>query len=872
MKIDSMTRPITRRLKQTWERAGDWLLAAGCLVLSLILYLQTLAPSVAALFDDSLEFPLVVRRLAIAHPTGYPLYVLLAKLLTLGPWYNVAWAVNLLSALAGALTVALVYLLTRRLTRRRLPALAAALALAVSPIFWSQAVVAEVYTLNGAFVAGLLWLALRWADRPLAPVRPFSRLQLQPPAKGPLFLPGEDLWLRLPPPVRRGAHRLHGLYRRTFPRVPASRRLRPHPRLYLLAALFGLALAHHRTVVLLVPALVVFSLLVERRLWSRAALLGPERPGRPRWYQVAGRPIVLLALALLGPLLLYLYLPLRGHVGSLDGGYQDTLSGFWRWALASDYGAFLGENPLARDLGAAFYGRLFWQQFGPVGLALALLGLLGLLRRRRPGTGGGPRALALTGLAFATFLAFAVVYRVPDVEVFVIPAFLLTAAWLGAGLDYAADLLRPRGLSLGVRRLLAVCLLAVFLAGLLQPLLIAARTYPDVDRSRHWIVHDFGLYLLDQPLPADGTVVGLLGEMTLLRYLQETMARRTDLETIVADGEEARRQAVEAALARGRAVYLTRPLPGLAAEHTLDAVTGLVDVGGHLEALMRVDGPDPEPDDLPRAANIAPLPGLELLGYGLRQHTAHWQAWARLRLWWRAPEGLGETYKISARLLDAAGRQVAAVDAEPVAGAYPTTDWRPGEVVTDAYEIPLPAGLPPGDYTPLVIVYDPATGAERGRALLAPVGLEGNPARPPQRALEADLAHTAYARYRDLELLGFTPPDPYLTYASGDSPELTLLWLSRGPAGDGWRLQVLLEGVETYVLADEPLGGAYPVDRWHEGQAVRQWPALTVPTGVPPGAYRLKLRVIHDGRPVPWGRGPIPLGSDLTLTKLTIGP
>ena len=132
---------------------------------TLLLYLQTLAPSVATLFDDSLEFPLVAHDLAIAHPTGYPLYTLLGKLFTLGPFPNVAWAVNLLSAAVAALTVSLVYLVARMLTRRRWPALLGALALAASPVFWSQAVVAEVYTLNAALVAALLWLALRWARR-----------------------------------------------------------------------------------------------------------------------------------------------------------------------------------------------------------------------------------------------------------------------------------------------------------------------------------------------------------------------------------------------------------------------------------------------------------------------------------------------------------------------------------------------------------------------------------------------------------------------------------------------------------------------------------------------------------------------------------
>ena len=208
---------ITGAIGRAWRRAGDWLLAVGCFLLSLLLYLQTLAPSVATLLDDSLEFPLAAHRLAIAHATGYPLYMLLGKLFSLGPWSNVAWAVNALSAVAGALTVALTYLIGRELTRpgdgsvgRRWPALLGAAALAVSPVFWSQAVIAEVYTLNSAFFAALLWLALRWARRPLLPVEPFSLLLVSPWRERTLFLPGAGLWLRLPPGLRRAAHRLHG--------------------------------------------------------------------------------------------------------------------------------------------------------------------------------------------------------------------------------------------------------------------------------------------------------------------------------------------------------------------------------------------------------------------------------------------------------------------------------------------------------------------------------------------------------------------------------------------------------------------------------------------------------------------------------------
>lgn len=63
---------------------------------------------------------------------------------------------------------------------------------------------------------------------------------------------------------------------------------------------------------------------------------------------------------------------------------------------------------------------------------------------------------------------------------------------------------------------------------------------------------------------------------------------------------------------------------------------------------------------------------------------------------------------------------MAQADAVPVHFAYPTTAWRPGEFIADVYDLVLPTGLPPGDYVPLIILYDPAQGAaEVGRLMLA---------------------------------------------------------------------------------------------------------------------------------------------------------
>ena len=75
-------------------------------------------------------------------------------------------------------------------------------------------------------------------------------------------------------------------------------------------------------------------------------------------------------------------------------------------------------------------------------------------------------------------------------------------------------------------------------------------------------------------------------------------------------------------------------------------------------------------------------------------------------------------------MLNAAGEAVAVTDRVPVHFAYPTTRWRPGETVSDVYDLALPADLAAGMYSPLLIWYDPAqNAAEVGRIELEAVSL-----------------------------------------------------------------------------------------------------------------------------------------------------
>gem|GEM_PF-5705744 len=177
------------------RRARAWLPAICVSGLALLLYLSTLAPSVY--WSDSAELQRAALTLEPPHPTGYPLYLLLGRLwIAALPLRDVAWRMNLLSALLSAAAVGVVTWSVQRRSGRLAAGVAAGIVLASAASFWSQAIVAEVYALHALLIALLLAAAL--ADRPRLPLIALllgtgiahHRMTL-------LMLPGLVVWLAL---------------------------------------------------------------------------------------------------------------------------------------------------------------------------------------------------------------------------------------------------------------------------------------------------------------------------------------------------------------------------------------------------------------------------------------------------------------------------------------------------------------------------------------------------------------------------------------------------------------------------------------------------------------------------------------------------
>ena len=147
-------------------RLNGWLLAG----LALVFYVITLAPTV--LWGDGAHFQRSAHQGVLdADGGGRFVWFQAARLFMRLPLEDPAWRVNLLSAVAAALTVLGIVATARQAGLSRAAAAAAGAILAVSHTFWVHAVRAEIYTVFTCLMSLELWLWFRWRPddrRPLA--------------------------------------------------------------------------------------------------------------------------------------------------------------------------------------------------------------------------------------------------------------------------------------------------------------------------------------------------------------------------------------------------------------------------------------------------------------------------------------------------------------------------------------------------------------------------------------------------------------------------------------------------------------------------------------------------------------------------------
>jgi tetratricopeptide (TPR) repeat protein len=487
------------------------LVCAGLVFLiALFLYSWTLAPTVTLV--DSGELIVVARSLGVAHPPGFPFWVMLAHIASLLPWGSVAARVNFSSAFFAALASSILTLVVAELmivasylaswrrspkknprqgkkTRsdalpaetdanlelKRLfvlaPALGSGLLMAFSRTLWSYATITEVYTLNALLIILVFLLIFRWRQRIIVEKRRVS---------------------------------MAGSTGRPLPAVTAHDAF-----LYAGAIVFGLALGvHHVTVALILPALAVvvyrtegLSFFLSKRLLYAA----------------------LVSLAAL--VAVYAYLPLAAsRAPIISWGNTRSLEAVWWHISGRQYQVFFSFS--LQEMGQQFveFGRMALREFGwpwmPLTLLLAVAGFCSVLKQDRT-------TFWFLLLTIGANLGYGLCYSIAeDKDAYYLPTFISIAIAAGFGLRWLIQLALSQ--SLRAKNGYIDAALPVLLASAIA----LTGNWPFNNRRNYFIASDYVENLLSAIEP-NGLLLTMDWQVASpMFYTQEIEQRRRDVKVV----------------------------------------------------------------------------------------------------------------------------------------------------------------------------------------------------------------------------------------------------------------------------------------------------------------------------------------------------
>jgi hypothetical protein len=444
-----------------------------------------LFPTIAP-YRDAGEMTTVIHTLGVAHPPGYPLYTLLGKIFVLlVPFGNIAYRINVLSAVFGALTVAVI---ARAITRLDRPAGQArldnknspvlrlvAFLLAFSYLQWYLSLVSEMYTLNTLFAAVIFLIII-------------------------LKLTGES---------QSSGHRNDRFF-------------------YLVVFLLALGLGNRMDLVLFLPGFLYILWINTRKKTGPPQIRFTRRP--PAGYLRFG--IILSFFFLLG-LSVYFYLPVRSTQNPLiDWNHPAGLDKLWSTLTRKTHGKTLdllsiqyakGENFLA---GLIFYFKHLFSGFAYLGFPVGVLGLWAMFKRNI--------TFAITTVLCFIFSGIWFIYTAnmpPNphalavLEAHFLMPNLLYIFWIGAGASEVIRFLKSRSFL----KILAVALM--FIAVIFNVI----KHLPCLNKRHNFFAYDYSSNVM-RSVETDSIVV-LKEDVQLFSmwFCSHVLKKRSDI-TIIAQG------------------------------------------------------------------------------------------------------------------------------------------------------------------------------------------------------------------------------------------------------------------------------------------------------------------------------------------------
>lgn len=231
-----------------------------------------------------------------------------------------------------------------------------------------------------------------------------------------------------------------------------------------------------------------------------------------------------------------------------------------------------------------------------------------------------------------------------------------------------------------------------------------------------------------------------------------------------------------------------------------------------------------------------------LLGYDLAEDTVTPGEALHVTLYWRALAPMAENYSVFVHLLAENEIVIAQRNLYPGKGAFPTSQWQPGDAFADTYRLEVsPTALAPTAAQIEVGLYRHETGERlplRGAQansirlgdLLVRAKTNGAP-NPLEINLEDQIALVGYALDR-------TAARP------GETLHLTLYWEALAEMDEDYTVFAQVLGGDHRIWAQKdswPQDGAAPTSSWQPGQVIVDRYELALAPDTPAGVYQLQV-------------------------------
>jgi hypothetical protein len=235
---------------------------------------------------------------------------------------------------------------------------------------------------------------------------------------------------------------------------------------------------------------------------------------------------------------------------------------------------------------------------------------------------------------------------------------------------------------------------------------------------------------------------------------------------------------------------------------------------------------------------------IRMFGYTLTPTTVTPGDPVWITLYWQALRDLNSDYFVSVNLFDAHGESFAQRVSHPALDAAPTSLWRRGAIIPDAFDLRVPADAPEGKYRLEISLLD-RTAADLLLPLLGATDrLSLDPFSVARTAVNPNaIKNPVTAKLGEPPLITFLGYD--LTRA-GESWSITLYWKSERATPQDYSVFVHLLDANGNPIAQHdsaPQNGNAPTSWWSPGDLIADPHQVIVPSDLAPGHYSLAIGV-----------------------------